>query len=193
MDIFFAALVVLLLLGSILHPRLREAAAAWRRARDRRVIVCPETGTAEGVALDSAGAAKAAFLGGEVSRLSSCTRWPERAGCGQECLSQIASAPDGCSIRARLEQWYSGRICALCGLSFTTIRWWDHKPGLLNPAREVVDWSEIRSEVLPETLERCYPICWGCTNAEWFRMRHPELVIDDPWHHAPRRDGTTGT
>ncbi|HEY7862583.1 MAG TPA: hypothetical protein VIE39_02925 [Thermoanaerobaculia bacterium] len=193
MDVFFGALVVLMLLGAVLYPRLREAATAWRRARDRRVIVCPETGRAEGVALDSTGAAKAAFLGGESFQLSSCTRWPERAGCGQECLSQIASTPDGCSIRARLEQWYSGKRCAFCGLSFTAIGWLDHKPGLLDPQRNVVEWSDIRAEALPEALERCRPICWNCTMAEGFRIRHPELVIDDPLRRAPPRDRTVGT
>jgi hypothetical protein len=192
MDTLFVVLVVLLMLVAVAFPRLRDAFDAWRRARGERVIVCPETRGTEAVTLDAGRAARTALLGSEELRLSSCTRWPERAGCGQECLAQIHASPDGCAVRSMLEQWYAGRTCALCGRPFGKILW-DHKPGLMTADREILEWPEIRPEKLPETLSRSIPICWDCTVAEGFRLHHPELVVDDPLRPAPRRDLRTGT
>ena len=82
-------------------------------------------------------------------------------------------------------------MCVLCGRPFEAILWLDHKPGLLTPEGKILEWSEIRAEILSDTLARCHPICWDCSIAEGFRQTHPELVVDDPWHHAPRRDPIT--
>lgn len=62
---------------------------SYRAYRRRRVVTCPETGHATGVHVDAARAARSAWMGPLDLRLKSCTRWPERAGCGQECLSQL--------------------------------------------------------------------------------------------------------
>ena len=37
--------------------------------------------------------AASALLGPPELRLTACSRWPEKAGCGQPCLSQIAASP----------------------------------------------------------------------------------------------------
>jgi hypothetical protein len=62
---------------------------AWRTYRRRRVVTCPETGAATGVRVDAARVARSAWLGPLDLRLKSCARWPERAGCDQECLGQL--------------------------------------------------------------------------------------------------------
>lgn len=62
---------------------------AYHVYRSRRVVKCPETGQAAGVDVDAARVARSAWLGPLDVRLTGCTRWPERAGCGQECLSQL--------------------------------------------------------------------------------------------------------
>lgn len=61
----------------------------WRAYRRRCVVTCPETGAATGVHVDAARAARSAWFGPLDLRLKSCTRWPERADCGQECTSQL--------------------------------------------------------------------------------------------------------
>jgi hypothetical protein len=87
-------------------PLAYAIARAYRRFRGPRVVTCPETGTAVAVELN---AGKAAFTGAfdePELRLSSCSRWPERQDCGQECVKQIEEAPDGCLVREKLAAWY---------------------------------------------------------------------------------------
>jgi hypothetical protein len=184
----FLILAALVMVAAELYPRAWAALDAWRQTRGKRVIVCPETGTCEAVALDPRHAAKTALAGNEELRLSSCTRWPERAGCGEECIAQIEAAPDGCLVRARLEEWYAARSCALCGQAFGKIHWFDRKPGLMAPDQKPVDWQEVPAEDVPAALETHRPLCWNCYIAEAFRAARPDLVIDDPWHRAPRRE-----
>ena len=62
---------------------------SWRAYRRRCVVTCPETGQATGVHVDAARVARSAWLGPLDLRLRGCTRWPERAGCGEECLGQL--------------------------------------------------------------------------------------------------------
>ena len=99
--ILVAALVVL---GSVF----------WKYSGDR-VITCPENERPAGVKVD-AGHASLSVLGGKADlRLKSCSRWPERQDCGQQCLRQIEASPEGCLVRHILTQWYEGKNCAVCG------------------------------------------------------------------------------
>jgi hypothetical protein len=184
----FLVLAALVMVAAELYPRAWAALDAWRETRGKRVIVCPETGTCEAVSLDTRHAAATAAVGDAALQLSTCTRWPERAGCGQECLAQIEAAPDGCLVRLRLEAWYAGSACALCGQHFGQIRWFDHKPGLLAPDQKPVGWQEVAPEDVPAALETHRPLCWNCYISEAFRAARPELVTDNPWHRAPRRE-----
>jgi hypothetical protein len=190
MEILFGFLVLatLMILAVTVYPRLWGALDAWRETRGKRVIVCPETGTCEAVAIDRRTAVTTSLAGSERLKLSACTRWPERAGCGEECLAQIEAAPDGCMVRQRLGTWYAGKSCALCGQAFGEIHWADHKPGLLAPDGQPVGWHDLPAEKVPATLETHRPLCWNCYVAEDFRAMHRDLVLEDPWHPAPRRD-----
>src|SRR5689334_22489120 len=73
-------------------------AIVWLRYRGQRLITCPENSRPAGVRVNAGQAATTALTGPAVLRLSSCTRWPEKAGCGQWCLSQIAAAPVDCLV-----------------------------------------------------------------------------------------------
>ena len=72
----------------------RRLAAAWLTYRGRRVVVCPENRELVAVEVDARHAALTASQGRIDLRLDTCTRWPEKLGCGQECLGQIESAPE---------------------------------------------------------------------------------------------------
>jgi hypothetical protein len=61
--------------------------------REPKSLVCPETGMATAVQLDAGRAARGAVIGRVRLAVQNCARWPERAGCGQGCLSPIAEAP----------------------------------------------------------------------------------------------------
>jgi hypothetical protein len=173
---------LLLLLGAAfvlaLIPLGLLVARAYVKARGPRAIVCPETRTPEVVAVDAARTAWTSVVDEADYRLTSCSRWPEREACGQECLAQIESAPDGCLVRERLAKWYEGTICAICRKPIGEIRWSGHKPALLGPDRQIRGWGEVPVEELPEALGTHWPLCWDCQVLGTFRARFPEPIVE---------------
>ncbi len=157
---------------------LFRQARVWWRYRGRRVVTCPETRQKAGVEVDARRAASSALMGAPALRLSSCSRWPERAGCGQPCLSEIALAPEDCLVRHILANWYEGKSCVSCGRPFGTIEWSAAKPALLLPNRVSAEWSKIPAERLDGVLAEARPICFACHTANAMVHEHPELVID---------------
>src|SRR5215218_1660308 len=77
----------------------RRALRAYLRYRGKGVVICPETRRPVAVEVDAALAAWAATEGAVDLRLKSCSRWPERAGCHQDCVRQIELAPENCVVR----------------------------------------------------------------------------------------------
>ena len=183
-----ALAVSLLVLAAIaLAVALYPLARSWLGARGPRVVTCPETGRPAGVELDAADAAFHDVLGTRELHLRNCTRWPEKAGCGQECLAEIAAAPDGCLVRQRLAAWYRGKSCAVCGKAFHDVHVLEHRPALLGPGRTPLTWDTVRAEQLPEILATHQPICWDCEVVEWLYHNHPELVVERPAHRGEER------
>jgi hypothetical protein len=156
----------------------RRLAEAWRRYRGTRVVVCPESRDMVAVRVDARHAAVTATQGHPDLRLESCTRWPEKTGCGQECLGQIASAPEACLLRNILADWYQGKQCAFCRRAFPAIQWHDHQPGLLGRDGAILGWDGFRPEQVLDVLATHRPVCWDCRVAEGFRRERPELVTD---------------
>jgi hypothetical protein len=153
------------------------------KQRGDRLITCPETLTNEAVRVDAGHAAVSGLMGHTDLRLSDCSRWPERQGCGQECLTEIKSAPDGCMIRTTVAKWYAGKTCAICGRPVGDREWMEHMPAMLDPRspdRRTVTWDAVPPERILDVLATHEPICWNCHVAETFRHQHPELVIDRP-------------
>ena len=152
---------------------LLRYAISWWQYRGDRVITCPENQRPAGVALNAGRAA----IGGSL-RLSTCSRWPERAGCGQECLSQIEASPDGCLVRNILTDWHRGKACAMCGREFGEIQWAAQKPALFLADKSTSEWSGIPAERLSETLQTALPVCFACHMANTLVRERPDLVID---------------
>jgi hypothetical protein len=182
-------IIIILAIGFALSwiPALIVFLVARRRDSGDRVITCPETHTAEVVRVDAGHAAWSHLRGEKELRLEACTRWPERAGCGQECLAEIERAPDGCLVRDRLTNWYRGASCALCGMQIVTPHLFEHRPGLRSPEGRTLFWDEIASKDLEAVLETHQPVCFDCLIAESFREKYPERVVDDPWHQVDRQ------
>ena len=153
-------------------------AGAWWKFRGSRVITCPENHRPAGVRVDASHAALTGLASTPNLRLSQCSRWPERAGCGQDCLSQIASAPEDCLVRNILLKWYAGKTCAACGRPFGEIPLAGSHPAVLLADKKSVDWNGIRADQLHETLMGATPICFACHMANTFVREHPELVVD---------------
>ena len=172
--------VVALLTVVLVYAAIRFL-TRYIRLRGQRVITCPETSKPAGVELSAARDAATALVGGTSLRLRDCSRWPERAGCGQECLSQIEAAPDDCLVRSIVAKWYEGKSCTLCGKELGNLDWAQHRPCLLTPGQRTVEWKDVAPEAVPEVLKTHKPVCWDCHVAETFRREHPELVTDRNW------------
>ncbi len=176
------ALFIVVAFGLIaLYFLARIVIPPFLKYRGTRVITCPESQAPAAVKVDAAHAAVTAGVGEPVLQLKTCTRWPERQDCGQQCLSQIAASPEGCLVRNIATHWYAGKQCAYCGKEFGEIHWHERQPALMGPDRTTVQWSEVRPEMLPGVLATHPPVCWDCHITETFRARHPELVIERPW------------
>jgi hypothetical protein len=154
----------------------------YRKFGGMRVITCPETGCPAAVEVDKKHAAATTFLqeGQTELRLASCSRWPEREGCGQECLAQIEAAPEGCLVRSMLIAWYRGSTCAFCQKEISEIHWSDNKPAILTPDGRTIEWAEVRPEDLPGVFATHRRVCWNCHIAQSFRAQFPGLAIERP-------------
>jgi hypothetical protein len=150
----------------------------WWKYRGERVITCPENLRPAGISVDAARVAALAIAGTPQLRLSACSRWPALAGCGQECLSQVASAPDDCLARNILVRWYAGKRCASCGRPFGQISPAEARPAVLRADKVTVEWSEIPADRLPETLAAGLPICFACHMGNTLVRTHPELAVN---------------
>lgn len=167
-----------------------RAGSAWLKYRGDRVVECPENRRPAGVTLAVGQAVGHAFSfsGGGELRLASCSRWPERSGCGQQCLSQIQAAPEDCLVRNILNRWYQGKSCAWCGLPFEEIQWTVRKPALLDPSGKSLEWAAIPADRLQDTLAVALPVCFACHMANTLVREHPELAVRRPVMPAHRTD-----
>src|SRR5512143_3511167 len=179
-------LIVSILLGATLGIYVYSFFGRARRFAGSRVVTCPETQRPAGVRLRPFRAAAEAMFGTRRLELAECTRWPERAGCGQQCLSQIETAPDGCLVKTLVTRFYEGKSCAICGKRFATAGFGEHRPALLSPERVTTQWYEIPIEELPERLATHRPVCWDCHVVETLVRTHPELVTVRPPRPAAR-------
>jgi hypothetical protein len=166
---FLVAVAVALAVVYLAARLLRSFLAA----RGARVVTCPENQRKAGVELDAGRAAL-----GRGLRLSSCTRWPEKRDCGQECLRQIAEAGENCLVRTILVKWYEGRNCAYCRNPIGEIDWSARKPGLMTPERVSIDWAQVPAESIDDVLATHQAVCFTCHVTNTFVREHPEMVVD---------------
>jgi hypothetical protein len=141
---------------------------AYRRFQGVRLVVCPETISAETVTVAAGHAAWTSTLGTADLRLASCSRWPHK--CSQKCLEQIESSPEGCLVRERLKNWWEESACARCGTPIGALSLFRRRPGLLGPGRVVRRWRDLTPETLPEMLATHRPLCASCVTAAGTRV-----------------------
>jgi len=148
----------------------------WWKYRGRRVVTCPENERPAGVSVDTRHVVATALGRAPELRLESCSRWPERAGCGQQCLSQIEASPENCLVRNILLAWYVDKACHLCGMPIGLISLAGAKPAVLRADGVSMEWQEIPADKLQETLLAANPICFACHTAKKMMSEHPGLV-----------------
>jgi hypothetical protein len=154
----------------------------WLCYRGDRVVTCPENRRPAGVHIDAVHAAASSLGGAPKLRLFNCSRWPEKAGCGQQCLCEIQAAPEDCLVRNIAADWYDGRVCAGCGQPIR-LEWGPAQPALLSGRNIILEWRQVPADQLTETLEASAPLCFACYLANTLVRDHPELAID---RHRPQ-------
>ncbi len=172
------ALVIVLLAVGLFIFRAIPGLRAYFNFRGKRLVTCPENEAHAAVEVNAIEAAEGAFLGEPTLRLHECSRWPEREGCGQECLKQIEADPETCLVWNIVSKWYEGKKCVFCQKTIGPLHHADHAPALLGPDYKTTEWNQLKAEDLPNIFARYQPVCWNCHVAETFRRMHPELVTD---------------
>jgi hypothetical protein len=174
-EIYLFILLIGFLAVYLIVPRL---AGNYLKYRGKRVIICPETRKPAGVVVSAVHAAFTGAAGEPDLRLKSCTRWPERQDCGQECLLQVELAPEDCLLHNILVNWYAGKHCVFCARLFRKLHLFDHKPAMFSPEGKIVAWEELAAEKVPEMLATHLPVCWDCFIAQTLCREHPQSVVD---------------
>lgn len=181
-NLFLAAMAILLA-ATIVYTALSVASSVWKY-RGKRIVTCPADREPAAVHVSVATAAREAILGKHGLQLDRCSNWPERQGCGQDCLSEIELNPGGCLVRNLVNEWYQGKSCAYCQKPFGPVEWHDRQPALLGPDRSLLLWKDVATERLPAVFSTHLPVCWNCYIAESFRKQHPEMVVDRQWERG---------
>ena len=139
--------------------------------RGPRVITCPETGHGAAVRIDALHAARTTEV-----RLADCTRWPERAGCAEECLTQIEASPHGCLVHAIAADWYLGKSCVICKRPIGPISWHEAPPAILKKDGTTSEWQDAPLQDLLELFSTGKPLCWYCNNVAELERLQPGLI-----------------
>jgi hypothetical protein len=171
-------IAVLVLAVGLFVLRAVPSVRAFFKFRGKRLVTCPETHLPEAVNVSAGEAALGVFFNEPTVRLNQCSRWPERQGCGQDCLQQIEADAQSCLVWNIVAKWYEGKKCVYCQKPFGALNHIDHAPALLGPNFTTVEWKDVSPERLPEVFATHQPVCWNCHIAESFRRLHPELVTD---------------
>jgi len=150
------------------------------RERGPRVITCPENGCASEVEVKTWHSGFTTALGETHHRLANCSRWPEKAGCDQACVTQIEESPNGCLVRSLVAEWYQGRNCAFCASEIPEVHMNDRKPALRTSEGRTLPLSDVEPVHLAEVLATAQAVCANCFDAMSFREQFPGLAVDRP-------------
>ena len=174
--------LALFFLGAILVTGLPVALSIqnYYRNRGRKAAICPDNSEAVAVEFDNKFAFWSALRGKEHTRLASCTRWPEKGDCGQECLSQIDPTPE--NIERLMLGWYKGRLCAICARNITPSDWRRNRLALLNEHHKLVELRDLDLHGLQAALTTMRPLCWICHQEERVRQAAPSRSFKGDRH-----------
>ena len=76
---------------------------SYRRYRDHRTVICPETGRIAEVDLKAGRAGLLSIFGESRARVKRCSQWPRKQGCAEECVTaNWEAAPDAENYRTKL-------------------------------------------------------------------------------------------
>jgi hypothetical protein len=167
--LFFIAAIILVALP------IGFSLQSYFRNRGRRTVICPETHEPVTVELDTEYAFKTALDGQEHERLKSCSRWPDKEDCGQECLAQVDPTPE--NLERLLTKWYEGKSCVICERRLSQADWQRGRLALLNEKQKLFELRHMHLEDMPSLLDRMAPLCWNCHQEERARQAEPPRLL----------------
>ena len=88
LTLFALAICLLFLLPFLMGTEI------YKRYGGSREVTCPENHHQVTVSLDALRAAGSSLAGKPSLRIAACSRWPERADCGQECMPEAIAVND---------------------------------------------------------------------------------------------------
>jgi len=172
--------IVVLVAFTVLFLRL------YVHYRGKRIVTCPETHAPAGATINAALAAGTWMVTQPRFVVTSCSRWPERAGCDQACAPQVEASPDETLVRNIVAKWYGEHRCIYCAQPIREIGGSAVAPALLGPEGELREWNVLAPEDLPQVLATSVAVCARCELAEDFRRRFPNRVTDRPMTSVQR-------
>lgn len=175
-------LIPLFLIGACLMTGLPVALSLqdYYRNRGRQPVTCPDSGQPADVEVDRKFAFMTAWRGVEHTRLQSCSRWPEKGDCGQECLEQLEDSPE--NIERFLTKWYEGKTCAICQRELKRTDWRRSRLGVLNQQQQLFELRQMFLADLQSALQEMVPLCWNCHQEERERQALAPRILKGDRH-----------
>ncbi len=169
--------LVLFFLGAALVTGLPVALSlqSYFQNRGRQSAICPETGEPAEIEVDRKFSFWTALRGQEHSRLQSCTRWPEKGDCGQECLAQVDPSPE--NVERLMLGWYKGKVCAICTRAITPSDWRRSRLAWLDSQHKLIELRQVNLRQLQSALAEMRPLCWPCHQEERVRQAVPPRLL----------------
>jgi hypothetical protein len=125
-----------------------------------RKVTCPADLSPAVVRLDVANARRTMIESHRQMQLQSCSHWPDRSQCDQECMVQIEAGP---AVLDRIfNKWYDRKACALCGAPLSDLDWRWNRFAAIDAEHKFFVLADFDLPTLPGSLEGCWPICWTC-------------------------------
>lgn len=152
----------------------------YYRNRGRQPVTCPDSGQPADVEVDRKFAFMTAWRGVEHTRLQSCSRWPEKGDCGQECLEQLEDSPE--NIERFLTKWYEGKTCAICQRELKRTDWRRSRLGVLNQQQQLFELRQMFLADLQSALQEMVPLCWNCHQEERERQALAPRILKGDRH-----------
>jgi len=112
--------------------------------------------------------------------LQSCSRWPEKGDCGQECLAEIEASPE--NVDRLLTKWYEGKSCAICQRALSPSDWRRSRLAVLNEQQKLFELRHMFLEELQATLQHMRPLCWNCHQEERARQTLAPRILKGDRH-----------
>jgi len=97
------AIVVLALLSAYLGYHWIRGMGVYFRLRGTRPVTCPETHKPAVIEVAARSMGMRPILDKPRLRISECSRWPMRGGCGQDCLNQVEAREAESRFLSRLK------------------------------------------------------------------------------------------